>query len=296
MEYSELDHGQFTRFHTRLLKDKGGSAQVELLHAVKDSQDFVKYIDELVESTSGSPVEHFPGPLTEFSFKEMTHDQERTVYSTWSDVPPRVACRVSFWGKITLEHVRGERIGESSWLAMNGGTRQETGEERIDRALTAKGERRGREIDNCVRTVFRRMSGLPYVRGNRSVYVDSSFGRAWWRARIVERVADRGGAEARETILSVVRQSQTYWEKLISMIVSRGAVFGSTDIQDALINCLAKRFREDTDTPLTGTGVLDTALRRISNIAAARELSVLDFDEISALIDDVLLRVENTPP
>lgn len=292
MEYSELDPGQFATFHTRLLKDKGGGAQIKFLHAVKDSGAFVKYIDERAESTGGSSVKQFPGPLTEFSFKEMTSDQEQTVYSTWSDVPPRVACRVSFWGKITLEHVRSEKVGESYWLAMNGGTRHETGEERIDRALAAKGEGRPREIDNCVRTVFRRMSGLPRSRGNRSVYVDSSFGRAWWRARIAERVAARR-TESRESILSVVRLSQTYWEKLVTMIVSRGSVFGSTDVQDALINCLARRLREDDDTPLKVSGGLDTALRRISNLAAARELGVLDFDEVSALIEDVLLRVEN---
>ena len=175
---------------------------------------------------------------------------------------------------------------------MNGGTRHESGEERIDLALASRGEGRNVAIDNCVRTVFRRMSGLPAARGNRSVYVDSTFGRAWWRARIVNRIAERDGVERRETILAVVRLSQAYWEKLVTMIVSRGSVFGSIDIQDALINCLAKRLSENGDSRLKVSGVLGIAMRRISNIAASREISVLTFEEVSEIIDELLLKVE----
>lgn len=212
---------------------------------------------------------------------------------TWADLPPRVACRVSFWGKTTFEHVRSGTIPNSSWLAMNGGSRHESGEERIELALASSDEGRDVAIDYCVRTVFRRMSGLPGVRGNRSVYVDSTFGRAWWRARIVDRVATRNGVESREAILAVVRLSQAYWERLVMMIVSRGSVFGSIDIQDALINSLAKRFNENADSRLKVEKVLRVAMRRISNIAAAREMSVLTFEEVGAIIDDVLFSVES---
>ena len=76
------------------------------------------------------------------------------------------------------------------------------------------------------------------------------------------------------------------------MIVSRGSVFGSIKIQDALINSLAKRLSENGDSRLKVSGVLDTAMRRISNIAAARELSVLTFEEVGAIIEEVLLNVE----
>lgn len=294
MVYSEFDDGQFTSFHRRLLGVKGSNDQVEFLNVVKDSDLFIEYIDSRIESSGRDPVEPFPGPLTEFSFKDMTHDQEHTAYETWAELPPRIACRVSFWGKTTLEHVRNGKIPDSSWLAMNGGTRHESGEERIDFALASSGDGRNLAIDNCVRTVFRRMSGLPLARGNRSVYVDSTFGRAWWRARIVDRVAARSGVESKEDILAVVRLSQAYWEKLVTMIVSRGSVFGSIDIQDALINSLAKRLSENGDSRLKVSGVLDTAMRRISNIAAAREISVLTFEEVGAIIDEVLLNVETT--
>ena len=294
MSYAEFDDGQFTAFHRRLLRVKGSNEQVKFLNVVKDSDSFIAYIEEHIASTNGILVEQFPGPLTEFSFKEMTSDQEQTVFTTWADVPPRVACRVSFWGKVTLDHIRSGKIPDSCWLAIYGGSKHVSGEERIDRALSARGERRQIEIDNCVRTVFRRMSGLPYARGNRSVYVDSSFGRAWWRARLVERVAGRDGAESKQGILTVVRLSQAYWEKLVTMIVSRGSVFGSIDIQDALVNSLARHLQEKSDSRLKVSSVLGTALRRISNIAAAREMSVLNFEEVGTLVDEVLVYLEGT--
>ena len=292
MDYSELDAGQFTTLHRRLLRTKGGEDQIEFLQAVKDSDTFVSYIDTAVSSTEGGTVNLFLGPLTEQSFREMTQDQERSVYLNWADVPARVACRVSFWGKVTLEHIKADKIRDSSWLAMNGGG-NESGEERIDRAMAESGEQRPRRIDDCVRTVFRRMSGLPAARGNRSVYVDSTFGRAWWRGRIVDRVTQRDGVESRDTILAVVRMNLAYWENLVTMIVSRGSVFGSTDVQDALINSLAKRISEDENSRLRTASTLSTARRRISNIAAARELGVLTFQEIGEIIDEVLLRVES---
>ena len=291
--HSELNDGPLTSLHTRLLKSKGGEEQIEFLHAVKDSEAFVEYVDQQVGSTGGHAADLFPGPLTEQSFREMTQDQEKIAYATWIDVLPRVACRVSFWGKITLEHVRAERIQHSSWLAMNGG-RNESGEERIDYALASEGEQRARLIDDCVRTVIRRMSGLPAARGNRSVFVNPSFGRAWWRERIVGRITQREGVESREAILAIVRMNQQYWENLVTMIVSRGSVFGSVDVQDALINSLAKRIKGGENSPLKSASTLMKAMRRISNIAASREMGVLDFEEIGGVIDDVLLSVESS--
>ena len=291
--HSELNDGPLTSLHNRLLKSKGGEEQIEFLHVVKDSEAFVEYVDQHVGSTGGHAADLFPGPMTEQSFREMTQDQEKTAYATWVDVLPRVACRVSFWGKITLEHVRAERIQDSSWLAMNGG-RNESGEERIDYALANDGEQRARLIDDCVRTVIRRMSGLPAARGNRSVFVNPTFGRAWWRERIVGRITQREGVESREAILAVVRMNQQYWENLVTMIVSRGSVFGSVDVQDALINSLARRINEGDNSPLRSASTLMKAMRRISNIAASREMGVLGFEEIGEIMDDVLINVESS--
>ena len=214
------------------------------------------------------------------------------IYDNLKGVPPRVSCRASFWAEVTLRHIEEGAIADPRWLVANGG-QTETGAERIDKALAENNQdQRNRRIDDCVRTALRRMSGLPAARGNRSVFVDAPFARAWWRERLVSRILERRGAvvEDRISLLEVVRQNQTYWERLATMIVSRGSVLGSVNVQDAFINSLAKRFREDVDTALRSSATLRNALRRFSAISAARELGALEFSEIGEIADELLGR------
>ena len=292
--YQELDEAGYLQLQTSLLKVKGGSRQTELLEALKENDDFVQFIDERVEITQGSQIPTFDGPLTESSFKEPTEDQEQSMYELWRDAPPSVACRVTFWAGVTLEHIRAGKITQATWLAANGGN-TEGGEERVDRALSMTGEDGTKAIDDCVRTVFRRMSGLPAARGNRSVFVNPTFGRAWWRARMVSRILDRPEqVEDRQNLLDIVRRNQQYWENLVTMIVSRGSVFGSTDVQDAVINSLARHTSQHPDTPLRNASTLNTALRRLSNVAASREIGAMEFSQIEEIVDDLLERVRQT--
>lgn len=291
--WKELNQDDYLRLQTALLKVKGSAAQREFLETLKDNDDFLAFMDKKTTVLEGASLPLFDGALTEASFKEPPQDLEYRMYEIWRAAPPRTACRVSFWAGITLDHVRSGKIGEASWLASNGGA-AESGEERIDRALSGKDGVKA--IDGCVRTVFRRMSGLPAPRGNRSVFVNPTFGRAWWRERIVARVLERGqDVENRGALLEVVRLSQQYWENLVTMIVSRGSVYGSVDVQDALINGLAKRLKASPDTPLRNASTLRIMLRRFSNLAASREMGVLEFDEISAVVDDLIVKFGAKP-
>ena len=289
VEYVELDEGAYSGLQRRLLRDKGGAFQREFLGAVR-SGDFLAFIERNdVKATAGNEVAPFDGVrLTEQSFKELTDDQERAAYERWKDVPPRVACRTSFWAQVTLQHLRSGAINAAYWLAANGG-KNESGEERIDRALAEKGDRASKLVDECVRTVLRRMSGLPFARGNRSVFVNPSFGRAWWRERMIARISAREGVECRISLLDVVRCNQQYWEDIVTMIVSRGSVFGSENVQDAFVNSMAKHFRAQPSTPLKHASKLNDARRRFSNIAASRELGVLDFSELGEIADRLLV-------
>lgn len=294
--YHELDETQYLKLQTSLLKVKGGPRQREFLTALKDSKDFLSLIENRVETNEGKTLPTFNGPLTESSFKEPTADQEEQMYALWRDAPSSTACRVSFWASVTLEHIRIGKITDATWLAAANGRITESGEERVDRALKLPSdESNNKTVDDCVRTVFRRMSGLPAARGNRSVFVNPSFGRGWWRERIVTSILERTDpVESRSSLLEVVRRNQQYWENLVSMIVSRGSVFGSTDIQAALINSLAKHFRKNPNTPLRAASTLDpTVRRRFSNLTASRELGIMPFAEISAIVDDLLDRVQH---
>lgn len=289
-EREEAKYTAFTALRGHLLREKGSGFQREFLDAARTSEAFVDFMDEEVPPEKGEEVASFNRPLTEQSFKEMTADQEQAAYICWQDVPPRVACRVSFWAEVTIQHLRARVIRDAYWLAANGG-RNESGEERIDRALQMEGESGERLVDDCVRTILRRMSGLPSARGNRSVFVNPSFGRAWWRERLVRRIAARRGSEGKTALSNVVRSSQQYWENLVMLIVSRGSVLGAVDVQDAFVNALAKHLSANSDSPLWSANSLKPVLRRFSNVAASRELGVLEFQEIGriaeALIDQV---------
>ena len=294
--YQELDEARYLQLQMSLLREKGGNQQREFLEALNENDDFIEFIDERVETREGSQIPTFDGPLTESSFKEPTEDQEHSMYQLWRETPPSVACRVSFWAGVTLEHVRSGKITQATWLAANGGI-TESGEERVDRALAMTGEDGAKIIDACVRTVFRRMSGLPAARGNRSVFVNPTFGRAWWRERIVSRILERADqVEERQNLLDIVRRNQQYWENLVTMIVSRGSVFGSTDVQDALINSLARHTSQHPNTPLRNASTLNTALRRLSNVAASREMGAMGFIQTENIIDDLLERIRQTTP
>ena len=289
--WQELDETQYHRLQTGMLKTKGSETQREFLAAAKENDDFAAFMSAQVETQDGTILPTFDGPLTEQSFKEPTADQELRMYELWCDTPPSTACRVSFWAGVTIEHVRHSKIAQASWLAANGGI-TESGEERIDRALAMNDDAGNKAVDECVRTIFRRMSGLPAARGNRSVFVDCTFGRGWWRERLVSRISGRGqGVENRSALLEAVRRNRAYWENLVTFIVSRGSVFGSADVQDAVINSLAKCVNRDPNTPLRNASTMNVALRRLSSIAAAREIGVLEFEEISELVDELLERV-----
>ena len=76
------------------------------------------------------------------------------------------------------------------------------------------------------------------------------------------------------------------------MIVSRGSVLGSTDVQDAVINTLAKHLRQNPSTPLRNAATQNGVMRRLSNIAAYREIGVMEFEEIGQIVDGLLMRVQ----
>ena len=295
-EYAERQEGAYTAFTAprgRLLVEKGGQFQHQFLSAAKSPDSFVEFMDEEVGTKPGKEMPVFNQPLTEQSFKEMTADQEEAAFAAWRNVPPRVTCRAAFWAEVTIQHIKAGVIQEAFWLAANG-RRNESGEERIDRAMQTEGATGAKLMDECVRTILRRMSGLPSVRGNRSVFVNPSFGRAWWRERLVSRVASRDGSESKRALSNVVRSGQEYWEKLVSMIVSRGSVLGSVDVQDALVNALAKHLQTQKKSPLRQANSLQAFLRRFSNIAASRELGVLEFAEIGELAERLFGQVAET--
>lgn len=286
--YREFDNGRYSKLRRDLLRVKGGQLQEQFLDSVRHQDRFLEFVEELpLASGFGKDVELCPHPLTEAEFRDPPVDTQRRLYRSWEAVTPRIACRSSFWGKVTCDHVRQGRI-QSVFLAANGS--HVTGGERIDRALREEGDRRAKMMDDCTRAVLRRIGGLPEARGNRTVYVDCPFARAWWRERFVVQIA-QGNPDLEADVRYVVRLSKTYWERLVVMVVSRNSVMGSHEIRDAFVIRLAKAVRLDADGPIAGGPGLVRACRNLSALQAARELSVLGTGELKEVVDGVISSV-----
>ena len=282
--FVELTDSAYTQLRRNLLRIKGSEQQQEFLAIVRDSATFLEHFSQIPRiGTTEAPLA--PYPMTESEYKEPPSDTEHALYGVWSALTPSVACRSTFWANLTLAHIREGRI-QSVYLAANGGT-VATGAERIDFVLRDKTARGPQRIDSCVRTVLRRLGGLPEVRGNRSVYVDCPFARAWWRERMVAQAG--GGDEQRaQQVRFVVRIHQTYWEKLVDRIVFRNSTFGSTNIRNALLCTLGQFLHANPNSELSTYQSFQRLCRRATTYQGSLELSVLSDTELDELMRSVV--------
>ncbi len=282
--FTELKDGAYTQMRRNLLRFKGSAQQREFLVKVRDSAAFLECFSGIPKIGTAEAA-LAPYPMTESEYKDPPSDTEHALYTAWSALTPSIACRSTFWANLTLAHIREDRI-QSVYLASNGGNLA-GGAERIDfvlRDTTAKGPQR---IDSCVRAVLRRLGGLPEVRGNRSVYVDCPFARAWWRERMVAQAG--GGDELRaKQVRRVVRIHQTYWEKLVDRIVFRNSTFGSTNIRNSLLRALGQFLHANPNSELSTYQSFQRLCRRATAYQGSLELSVLSDAELDALMESVV--------
>ena len=284
--YREFDNAQYSKLRRDLLRNKGGGLQEDLLHAVRDSGRFLEFM-EPIRLHGSRKVVLCPYPLTAAEYRNPPMDTQMMLYEVWETLTPRTACRSAFWANVTCSHIRDGRM-ESVYLAASGGSVD--GAERIDRALAETGDTRSKRMDDCVRTVLRRLGGLPEARGNRTVYVDCPLARTWWREHFVIQ-AGHHDTELQAKIRDVLRLNKAYWEQLVVMVVSRNSVMGSQEIRNALIVRLAEAIRLGDNSKVATAKGLVRGCRNLSALQAGRELSVLEAKELAEVIDGVISAV-----
>ena len=179
---------------------------------------------------------------------------------------------------MTLRHIEEGRI-QSSFLAADNKAAS-GGLERIERVLKAGSEK---EIDATVRTALRRMGGLPEARGNKSVYVNCSFARAWWRRYVANEVRENTSAVLGD-VIKVLGSSPQYWENLIIFVVSRNSIVGDVKVRTALIWALSEFVNEEERRHLFQANRLGTILRLIGIRSALQELGVFPIEELKELM------------
>ncbi|MCS1406936.1 MAG: hypothetical protein M2R45_00092 [Verrucomicrobia subdivision 3 bacterium] len=279
-----LDAADYSEFQNKLLKEKGGREQRNFLQAIQDRQQFLDRMKSIKEE-AGDSVCVLPNRMSEREFNNPPPDTEQRIHHHWQDVARSLAASSSFWAYVTLEHVRERKI-DADYLAAGPGNNS-PGRERIDRALRPNaGEK---EIDDCVRTVLRKLSGLQGVRGRRSVYVDCPLARSWWRQYLVSRAAKRVKGED-EIIGRVIRQSQTHWERFVSGMVSRNPVLGMENTQDALLVAMAKLAEQPPP-----ASIVQSICQNFCIIGGSVELGIFEFSELKDIAEKIVDDVVESP-
>lgn len=286
--YAELSDSHYTELRKDLLNnstaDKNAEFQKEFLEKLKNSAVFCSWFRGLVQSTEGEQFPVSEEVLTEHEYKDPPQDTEARLYVSWRDLPVAVACRSAFWGEVTLSHIENGKI-KSSYLAASLGNGL-GGLKRIERALI---DDDADAINNCVLTALRRLGGLQEKRGNRSVYVDCPFGKAWWRKRLCEEIqVEVSGLSADysyDEIMRIFRISQGYWENLIMMLVSRNSIVGDKKARDALVLTLIDLKEEDSTQDIFQAKSLMKLCRVLGVRAAWQEYGVMEIDELKTVFE-----------
>ena len=281
MGYKELNDASYSTLRKKLIREKGSAIQQEFLEVLKDTNQFIQWLESEVKIEEiGEDFDLASDQLSEHEFKEPTQKVEEELFKKWEAITLAQACRSTFWGYVTLRHIKEGKI-ESFYLAANGGTLP-GGLERIDKVLNGGDVV---SIDSIVRTVLRRFSGLPEARGNRTVYVDCPFGRAWWRCHIAEKTCEITSADP-DKVMDVLRVKQTYWEELISSIVSKNSVFGDEKIRAALIWALSEKKESSGEADLFVVDKLRPIIKKIGVRLAWQELAIFSPQELKSLYEN----------
>ena len=284
MTYSAFRDDDYTGLRKDLLRAKGKNLQVEFLEATRDSESFIAWIERRIcLKDEGEPFDLWVNLLSEAEYKEPPKSVERELFEKWQNLTPAQASEETFWGHVTLEHIK-ERIIEAPYLAANGGNLP-GGLERIDRALKEKQEQ---SIDSIVRTILRRLGGLPEARGSKSVYVNCPFARAWWRGYVTDEICRETNANY-DKVVDTLRSSQEYWERLIVLIVSRNSVLGDSNVRTALIWALSElvegKDEDKNKKQLFQVEALKKISRKIGIRSAWQELGVFSIEDLKQIME-----------
>lgn len=283
MTYSAFQDNDYTTLQRNLLRKKGGNLQIEFLEVTRDSDTFISWLEKHVSlEDRGKPFDLWANHLSEGQYKQPPPDVEKELSEKWQSLAPAQASEETFWGHVTLEHIK-KGIIEAPYLAANGGSLP-GGLERIDWALK---ENQEKTIDTIVRTILRRLSGL-YERGRRTVYVDCPFARAWWRGYIAKEICKETGADY-DKIIETLSGTSSYWESLIVLIVSKNSVMGDSKVRTALIWALSEINRDRYDKLLFQDKGIIKISRQIGIRSAWQELAIFSIKDLKKIMKQEFL-------
>ena len=98
--------------------------------------------------------------------------------------------------------------------------------------------------------------------------------------------------ETKKYVIDVFRQSQTYWEGLINLVVSKGSVLGDFKVRNALVLVLAQRLAKSKDAfvnlKLDKAETLERFRQAIGIRSAWQELGVFSIEDLEKIIKKII--------
>ena len=216
--------------------------------------------------------------MTESEYSGPPLDSEQKIYERLKLISPRTAASTAFWTTYHIELIQREII-EPGYLAAKAGASQ-TGRARLESAIKRENNK---QLDESVRTVLRRLGGLPEVRGNVSVFVDCHLARAWWRGYIANAVAEDSQYDCND-IWSLLHLPGAPWVQMMEYGVKRLTVISDRKVRSAFIARLIE-LQVNAQTQHRKYLITDW-LGQIGKLSAGRELGFLEFDENLALFQN----------
>jgi len=280
-----IDHGGLENAQKKLLPsvksgERGSAKQQEFLATVaEDPNGFCEEVRSW--GLSGEkPHAVFETKLTEKEFKNPPWETETVIFNTWSDLSENMASRPGFWARVTIE-LTEQKLIQSSYLA-SPSNKTNSGLSRLKEVLHSGN---AKDIDSCVRAVFRRMGGIITDRGARTVYLDCPIAKAWWRRHY--------SIEAHKHFrnIPVERYSETLcdsglWETLVQAMVSRLTVIGDHNIRPALLTELAENVERGVNMKRQE---IKTLLDAVGQRTAVQALGALSPKQVHGVLKEELL-------
>lgn len=207
--------------------EKAKPLQDELIAAVKDGpRALTSHIRGKLGLGVGQDIDApaLPRPLTSSEYRDPPLALELDLCGALPGLTPAIAAQPAFW---TLCHI--------AWIEADC---FEPPLEPFFLGAKVTGKM-PMTTDAAVRNLFRRMGGLPHVRGKLSVLADCPISCAWWRRRVArlaaaesERVGDPFSIEEAHRVLHAGSDA---WARLVGDSVRRITVVNSSRLHAALV-------------------------------------------------------------
>ena len=213
--------------HASAHNERAKPLQDELIAAVKEGpQSLAHLMRRKLGLGVGQRMDapELPRPLTSSEFRDPPLTLEWDLCDAMPDLTPEIAAQPAFWTVCHLAWMEADCF-ESPLEPFFLGAK-----------VTGK---MPATTDRAIRNLFRRMGGLPHVRGKLSVLADCPISCAWWRRRVAqlavaesERVGDPFSVEDAHRVFHAGSDA---WARLVGDSVRRTTVVNSSRLHAALI-------------------------------------------------------------